>query len=148
MIEKLKEAYEIIKAAIQSAEGEKAVVMKKVDEEQRLVLGVVLEPDAFDLHNDIYSIEEVAKACQNFNTFCMQGNVEHIINVGADSLAITKSFILPVEAMIGEQPVKAGSWVMEMKVANDTLWDMVKSGDFTGFSIGGKASVEDIEDDE
>ena len=117
--------------------------MKKVDSEQRKILGVVLEPDSFDLHNDIYSAEEVRKACENYNTNCLRGNVEHLVNT--DKLAVVKSFILEVDATIGEQPVKAGSWLMEMKVNDDTLWDMVKSGDFTGFSIGGKAAIEDIE---
>ena len=73
----------------------------------------------------------------------MRGNVEHLVNT--DKLVVTKSFIFEVDATIGEQVVKSGSWLMEMKVNDDVLWDLTKSGDFTGFSIGGKAVVEDIE---
>lgn len=124
-------------------QSQSSVVMKKVDTDQRLILGVVLEPDSFDLQNDIYSAEEVRKACENFNTHCMKGNVEHLITT--EKLIITKSFILEVDAHIGEQFVKSGSWLMEMKVNDDELWSLTKSGEFGGFSIGGKATVEDIE---
>lgn len=145
MIEHIKAALSNLTKAVESIDNrdDKSIVMKKVDSDQRKILGVVLEPDAFDLHNDIYSAEEVRKACENYNANCLRGNVEHLINT--DKLVVTKSFVLEVDATIGDQPVKAGSWLMEMKVNDDTLWDMVKSGDFTGFSIGGKAAIEDIE---
>lgn len=145
MIEILKKFASDLNKALVDAEKapESQLIMKKVDSDQRLILGVVLEPDAFDLHNDIYSADEIRKACDNFNTHCMRGNVEHLVNT--DKLVVTKSFILEVDATIGEQVVKSGSWLMEMKVNDDVLWDLTKSGDFTGFSIGGKAVVEDIE---
>jgi len=145
MIEKFKSILADLTKAVEEADKphSTSVVLKKVDADQRLILGVVLEPDAFDLHNDIYTADEVRKACENFNANCMRGNVEHLVNT--DSLVVTKSFILEVDATIGEQVVKAGSWLIEMKVNNDELWELTKSGDFTGFSIGGKARIEDIE---
>ena len=118
------------------------IIMKKFDEEERKVLGVVLEPDTFDLHKDIYSIEEVLKAQTNFNKHCMQPNLNHDENT--DEIDITKSFIIEVDAMIGDQPVKEGSWLMEMHIPDDQMWEDVKKRDFTGFSIGGSAKVEDI----
>jgi len=118
------------------------ILMKAFDEEERLVLGVVLEPDTFDLHKDIYDAVEVRKAQENFNKNCMQANLGHVANV--DDIQITKSFILEVDAHIGEQPVKAGSWLMEMHVPSDAAWQEVKEGGFTGFSIGASARVEDI----
>lgn len=118
------------------------LVMKKVNEEEQLVLGVVLEPETVDLHNDIYSADEIRKACDNFNTSCMQGNIDHEYNT--DDLEITKSFVLEVDAKIGDQDVKEGSWIMEMHVKKEEDWKKVKNGDFTGFSIGGFAQVQDI----
>lgn len=127
-----------------SSEPTPALVMKKVNDEEQRIIGVVLEPDVYDLHNDIYSAEEVAKACSNFNTHCMQANVQHMVNVDDGAATIEKSFILEVDASIGGQFVKAGSWVQQWKINSDDIWSAVKAGTFTGFSIGGMAKFEDI----
>lgn len=119
------------------------IVMKAFDDDQRLVLGVVLEPETFDLHKDIYSAQEVLKAQVNFNKHCMQANLGHDVNT--DELQITKSFILEIDAFIGDQAVKEGTWLMEMHVSNDDVWKSVKDGGFTGFSVGGAAYHEDLD---
>jgi len=64
MIEKLKKIVSDLTKALSEIEAkpDSQMIMKKVDTEQRLILGVVLEPDAFDLHNDIYSADEIRKA--------------------------------------------------------------------------------------
>lgn len=122
--------------------------LEKFKEDERIILGVVLEPttpENPDLHNDFYDAEEVTKACNNFNQYCMQTNIEHIFQLPDGSASILKSFVMPVDCMIGEQVVKAGSWLQEWKIHTESLWDMVKDGDFTGFSMGGSALIEDIE---
>jgi hypothetical protein len=119
------------------------MVYKQFQEDEQLVLGVVLQPEVEDLHKDIYSAEEIAKAAKSFDEHCNQGNLEHMINT--DDLEVTKSFILPVDAVIGEQEVSEGSWVMEMKVHSEDLWQSVKDGNFTGFSVGCGAYHEDLE---
>jgi hypothetical protein len=37
--------------------------------------------------------------------------------------------------------IKAGSWVMSVRVLDDTVWQEVLDGGITGFSIGGIATV-------
>jgi len=123
------------------------LVLKKVDVEERRILGVVLEPGTFDLHKDIYDEAEVALACKSFNEQCMQTNIQHIANVNNGDLVIEKSFIQPVGCRIGDQEVKAGSWLQQWKIKSDTVWEMVKGGDFTGFSVGCHATYEDIVDE-
>lgn len=141
----------MIKQLISKLIGDKTVVIKKVDEEERTIAAVVLEPNPVeegqtnDLHNDYYTAEEVAKACESFNTFCNKANLEHELTVSEEICEIVKSFILPVPAKIGNQEVKEGSWIQVWKIHNDDLWQMVKNGDFTGFSIGCQANVEEIE---
>ncbi len=54
-----------------SKEAPEVEVRKSVDQEQRMALFVVLEPDAVDLHGDTYSAIEVEKACHNFNSYCV-----------------------------------------------------------------------------
>lgn len=118
------------------------IVMKALNEEERLVLGVVLEPNTPDLHNDIYDEVEIRKGCESFNKHCNQLNIQHMGNT--DQMQVTKSFIQEVDAYIGEQLVKAGSWLMEAYIPNDILWEEIKSNGFTGWSIGCNTLVEDI----
>lgn len=127
------------------------MLLKKVNEEEQTITAVVLEPNPVedgvtsDLHNDFYSAEEVKKACENFNEHCFQPNIEHELNVTKEVTEILESFILPVPARIGDQEVKKGSWLQVWKIHDPTLWELVKSGAFTGFSIGCTAEVEDVE---
>lgn len=126
------------------------MLIKKVNEEERTITAVVLEPNPIeedstnDLQNDYYSAEEVMKACANFNEHCWQPNIEHEINVTKEVTEILESFVLPVPARIGEQEVKKGSWLMVWKIHDEKLWELVKSGVFTGFSIGCSAEVEEV----
>ena len=123
--------------------SEEKVVLKSVDEDQRLFLGVVLEPEEYDLHKDIYSEDAIRKACESEQEY-LQSNVQHTLQVGSDVMEVTKSFIQEVEATIGEQVVKAGTWLREAKINNDPLWESVKSGEFTGWSIGCSAKCDDV----
>ena len=125
--------------------SETPLVMKKVDLEERRILGVVLEPEVYDLHKDIYSAEDVELACKCFEEHCMQPNLQHMVNLQNGAVTIEKSFIQPVDCQIGEQVVKAGSWLQQWKINDDDLWEAVKNGDFTGFSVGCLAVYEDIE---
>jgi len=127
------------------------MILKQLDQEERTITAVVLEPNPVeegvtnDLHNDYYTAEEVKKACESFNTYCWQPNIEHEVNVTKEVAEIVESFVLPVPASIGDQEVKKGTWIQVWKIHDDELWDMVKDGGFTGFSIGCTALVEEIE---
>ncbi len=39
-----------------------------------------------------------------------------------------------------DEDIKKGSWVMVTHCASDEVWEAVKKGDFTGYSIRGFAS--------
>lgn len=123
--------------------SEEEIVLKSVDEEHRLFLGVVLEPEEYDLHKDIYSADAIRKACESEQEY-LQSNVQHSLQVGSDVMDVTKSFIQEVEATIGNQVIKAGTWLREAKINNDLLWEAVKKGEFTGWSIGCSAKCDDV----
>ena len=147
-----KQIAEIVKLLADLVDSQpESMVIKSIDEEQRTFTAVVLEPldpsevEKGDLHNDFYTAEEVEKGHDSFNEHCMQPNVCHEINVDVSECEILKSFILPVPAVIGEQDVKAGSWIQVWKIHNDTLWEGCKDGTFNAFSIGCSAEIEDLE---
>ncbi len=106
--------------------------------EERFVLGVVLEPDVVDSQGDTYSADEVRKAAHRWMENYAQLGKQHSELV-TGKLKILESFVAPIDFSIGEEVVKAGTWMLAIRVADDDLWTAVKSGSFTGFSIGGTA---------
>lgn len=114
------------------------MIVKHIDEDQRLITAIVLRPDVADLHDDIYDAAEVEKACHNFNTVCRKTNTQH---TNPSEALVVESYVSPANFTLGSGEVLKGDWVMTMKVLDDAEWLACKGGDFTGFSIGCKAEV-------
>lgn len=125
-----------------STPSSEVALIKSIDEEQGLVTAIVLRPNVTDLHGDIYDAGEVEKACFNFNVRCRQTNVQHVEMADFD---VVESYVAKSGFELGGGKVLAGDWVATMKLdPAGEHFAKVKSGDFTGFSIGCKASVETI----
>ncbi len=129
------------------------IEIKKGDELQ-FVLGVVLEPEEIDATitdksvGDIYSEDEVRKAAHHF-MIESRGNGNDFMHSMKDSnkLKIVESFVAPVDMNINSQPVKKGTWLMGSLIFDKKIWDAIKKGEITGYSIGGisRAKFEEIE---
>lgn len=132
-----------------SKEQETVETTKSVDVEQRRALFVVLEPDTVDLHGDIYSADEIEKACINFNTHCMKANLFHQVQI--ETAKIEQSFISPSDFTLDDgRLIKKGTWLQwfyfpEGDEESEQLWKAVKSGEICGVSIGCRAMVEELE---
>lgn len=117
-------------------------------EEQRFCLGIVLEPTLEmgqpDTQNDVYSAAEIEKAAHGWMQSYQQIGVQHKDPAGG-KVKILESFIQRGDAEINGQLVKSGSWCLGVRIVDDQLWTDVKSGNFTGFSIGGVANRQPIE---
>jgi len=123
-------------------------IAKSFDEDKRLFKAVILRPNKFDddgSNQDYYSEEVVEAACHDFNEYCQQGNLGHIVNT--DLLKFVESYIADVDYTLGDGEVKAGDWIGVLKVYDDDIWESCKDGSFTGFSIGCSALVEVLEDE-
>jgi len=120
----------------------KQIVSKSADE-MKQALFIVMVPDEPDMHGDVTSAEEIQKACHNFNLFCRQPNLFHISKTNMFEFA--ESYIAPVDMQIGEEVIKAGTWLANIQINDDDLWQAVKDGEVSGLSIGALAAVEDIE---
>ena len=108
--------------------------ISKSSEEKRIVYGVVSEPDTVDLQGDILTAEEIAKACHAFMIKSQTIGIEHTMPARA---RIIESYIAPTDFECGGRLVKKGSWVMGVKILDDALWQAIRRGEITGFSIGG-----------
>lgn len=127
-------------------------VTKSVNEEQRLALFVVLEPqegaETTDLHGDTYTAEEVEKACHDFGQHCMKANLFH--KVETEEAQIVENYTAPVDFMLDDEFVKKGTWLQawyfpETEIG-ESLWQAVKSGEINGVSIQGRALPEKLND--
>ena len=116
-------------------------------EEERFVLGVVLEPlekDNPDAQGDFYSAEDVREAAHFFMENYAQIGLMHSGLVGK-RVAILESYVAPEEFEVGGEKVQKGTWLLAARVRDDELWDLVKAGKLDGWSIGGVALRELVE---
>jgi hypothetical protein len=125
-------------------------INKSVNEEQRLALFVVLEPqegtETTDLHADTYTASEVEKACHNFSEHCMKANLFHLVET--EEAKIVENYIAPAEFVLDGEVIKKGTWLQtwyfpETEIG-EALWQGVKSGEYNGVSVQCKATTEDI----
>lgn len=114
------------------------LLVKAEKEDERIVYGVVLEPEVVDKQDDVVSAEEIRSAAYKFmEDFGVLGlQHEEAIN---GRVKLLESFIAPTTFKVGKDTIKKGSWVMAERIIDDELWAAVKAGDITGFSIGGAA---------
>lgn len=102
--------------------------------EQQIVYGVVSEPDTVDLQGDRLSKSAIRAACHKFMQTSQRIGKEHS---GPAKASIIESYIAPADFKCNGQVVKSGSWVMAVKVHDPSLWQAIKKGEITGFSIAG-----------
>lgn len=121
-------------------------VTKALQEELMQATFIVMVPNETDLHGDITSEDEVRKACHSFNKHSMQANLFHLVET--DMFSIVESYISPVDFILGDKVVHKGTWLCNIQCNNTGLWDLIKSGEVCGVSIGAMATVETIEEKE
>lgn len=121
----------------------------KADEDQRLVTGIVLEPEVVDAQFDIYNSDVIQKAAHEFLREWNAGTVVGYMHKDMHkSLDVVESYCAPVNMTIGETKIKKGTWLMTVYVADEKVWKQVKNGEIAGFSIGGIAKVQRLETDD
>lgn len=121
-------------------------IKMKVDDEKHIISGPVLIPEQLIIRVDAsghkyyikWSKETIEQVAINFfkNHRNTEGNVEHQFSV--NGVTFFESFLLNKERGIAPVEFKDlpdGTWVMSAKITNENVWDAIKSGELTGFSI-------------
>lgn len=133
----------------------------RIDDELRIVKGPVLRPGIRDRQGSTVSEKVIREAAHEFMIRYREGEtgsgfMHKDFENRHKRFQIVESYVLDVEYVVprteralvdGAVPeagadaivVPAGSWVMAVKVNDDDVWKMVKSGTVKGFSIGGTA---------
>lgn len=143
----------------ESGTGSAKTFVEKAAGEKQIVYGVVLDPNIVDAHNDWVPTGVIEAAAHDFVKKSRVIGFEHRARASA---SLVESFIEPYPTdgdyqaalqgrphsvsrrMFGNQPITSGSWVIGVEL-NDELWSAFKSGDITGFSIGGFSAKHDAD---
>lgn len=120
------------------------VPILKVNEEQRIVTGVVYEPNVPDSQGDFMEADTIEKTAYAFMENYQNIDIKHDFKTN-NQIKVIESYIAKSEEMIGNKKVQPGTWVMSVKVNDDTIWEGVKKGDFNGFSMGGTGVKEEVQ---
>lgn len=124
------------------------VEIAKASDEEQTVTGVVLQPETTDAQGDIYSADVIKEAAYNFlanyNESTKLGRQHKDFKNWQGRFALVESYLAPMEFAIKNRLIKAGSWIITVKVLDSKVWKAIKDGNITGFSIGGKAKVKQL----
>ena len=140
------------KINVRTANVEKTAKLFKVDAENRIVGGVVLDPYVIDKQKDIIRPKELEITAHGYL------EKSRVIGRGhktrADAVPV-ESFLLPYPTQkdykaamhdephniyrmkIGNDKVHSGSWLLFTKINSDELWTEVENEQLAAYSIGG-----------
>lgn len=107
--------------------------------DEHIVCGIVYEPDTVDAQGDSASAEEIQRAAYDFMQNAQAFKVMH--KGKAVNVKILESYVAPVDFTINKRTIKKGSWVLVTRILDKKLWQDIKAGKFTGYSMGGTAKV-------
>lgn len=120
--------------------------IKQFKTEERISVEILFRPNVPDLHGHWLSEETIQKGFESAQRAFKEGrlkpNLFHLQDDDGKNIEIVNQFLVPCDCKIGEQEVKKGTWVVEMKFHNEELWkqrtEIVQLPDGTmGTRIGG-----------
>lgn len=145
---------DIIKSRAQPVEKKGRFKVQKVDEDKRLVFGWanvsvdVGGNEVVDLQEDMIDPETLETAAYKFAELYRDGGEMHERTgtaVMVESVVLTEEKQAAMGLAAGTLPV---GWWIGFRVTDDDVWEKVKSGEYSMFSIGGTAIREEVEDDD
>lgn len=118
----------------------------KADNEKQIVYGVILEPNTIDSQGDFMLPEDIEETAHNYLVEARIIGSQHSKAINAIPV---ESYIAPQDFTLtggqyGPQLVKKGSWVLAVYVEDPEEWEKVKSGEYTGFSVGGQGARTEV----
>lgn len=131
------------------------IELKVVNEEKREVVGIALVPDKKIYRNidgEEFNIYFTSQTIEKTNELFMKNlNLNKITSQherDVEGVSVIESWIVEDskqdKSNIYKLNAPVGSWIVKMKVYNDSEWVRVKNGEYKGFSIEGKYKEADI----
>ena len=136
-------------------EFSKSFDITKIDQDERKVFGIFSLAKAngellVDSEGDTIEPAELEKAAYEFNLTSRNAGRNHIVKSGIgrliESFVVTQDKLDIIKAALEKAGVvdpvlspNAEFWFGGFQIDDDDTWALIKSGDFTSFSIGGFA---------
>lgn len=107
---------------------------------ERLVTGIVADPENVDSYGNTISAEVIREAAFRFMEDYQNFGINHEKIDGKpvlynDKIAVVESWITREKTTIGGTEVPKGAWVLTCRVKDDSIWQGVLDGTYTGFSL-------------
>ncbi len=140
-----KKQFLITKAEAGSASFASYGRIVNADAESHYITGIVYEPMTEDAHGNYMTEEEITKAAYWFAKNSNQVDLQHSFEPLEDA-AVVESYVAKCDMEINGQSIKKGTWLMTVEVNDPDVFEAIKKGEITGFSMGGvgKYSSEDV----
>lgn len=127
-------------------------LIKKNEDFEGYVTGIVLSPETVDLQGHIVSKEEIRSAMVDFMKNYQQFDVMHDLNVlkskieDGDSrqVVLVQNFIAPQDLIYDEKVVKEGTWLQENLLLDEEIKKQIANGTLKGYSIYGTANIQPV----
>jgi hypothetical protein len=131
------------------------IELKVTHEEKREVVGIALVPDKKIYRNidgEEFNIYFTSQTIEKTNELFMKNlNLNKITSQherDVEGVSVIESWIVEDskqdKSNIYKLNAPVGSWIVKMKVYNDSEWVRVKNGEYKGFSIEGKYKEADV----
>ena len=105
-------------------------IVKKVNEEKRLVYGEVYAPMVVDTHGEMMLPDDVELLAHRFVSLMKQHNIDVMHNNNKIDAFVVESFIAKNTTDYNE-----GAWVAVTKILDDDILNDIKSGKYNGYSL-------------
>lgn len=105
--------------------------------EQRVALGVILEPEVTDGQGDIYSEGEVREAAEDYG-----GKLKLMHQKEIRGTKLLGHYVSRKAFVVNGENVKRGTWLGLLEFGDGKIWADVQDDELTGLSIGGTAVKE------
>ena len=135
---------EISKKSIEEVKWRREFDIEKTDEDQRLVFGwlsVAKDENGnsiLDLQDDVIDPEDLEKAAITYALESREAGKSHIKTTGIGKMIMSIVTTKEIQKAMGiPKGIVPEGWFIGYKIIDDETWDLVKSGDYKGFSIGG-----------
>jgi DNA adenine methylase len=140
------ETKDLIKEVQKVLQTKRWVPIAKKIEDKQLITGAVLIPNTVDAHGDTIPPDVIEAAAHKFLPEYNVTTTLGLMHKDMDPpLELVESYIAPIDFVLGTQLIKKGTWIITVHVKLKSIWKKVKDGALTGFSIGGKAVVENLD---
>lgn len=115
------------------------IKIKKSDDEQGIIYGIVYAPNEVDTDGDYTDVDEILKASYAFMKSRFTNNVDKDHSFEVEKAFVAESWIVKEnDSIFPDEPV--GSWAVGIKLEDEELKKGVKDGDIAGISMAGTAT--------